>query len=74
MLKMYALALLLVAVSYFVVDRLISLYYKMKREEDEDLQIRIEVNNEMEDLLNKIRRENDHLNAAKNTTTNNQSE
>jgi hypothetical protein len=65
MIKTLALILLIMVVGYAILHGLISLYYKMAREEDEDLQYKKDITKEMKDVTEELREETDRLNKTK---------
>lgn len=54
MVKTLILVLLIMVVGYFIIWGLVSLYFKMTREEDEDLQIRKETNRELKENIKEL--------------------
>jgi hypothetical protein len=65
MAKTLMLVLIVIVVGYFILEALISLYYKMAREEDEDLQYKKAVTKEMRDVTEELREETERLEKAK---------
>lgn len=62
MVKTLSLVLLIIAVGYWVILGLIHLYYKIAREEDDDLQYRKEITKEMEETARELREETERFN------------
>lgn len=54
--------LLTMAVGYWIILGLVHLYYKVAREEDEDLQYRKEITREMEETARELREETERFN------------
>lgn len=59
------LVLLTMAVGYFVIWGLVGLYYKLRREEDDDLQYKKAVTKEMREVTEELREETERFNKVK---------
>lgn len=65
MAKTLMLVLLIITVGYWVILGLVHLYYKIAREEDEDLQYKKEITKEMEETARELREETERFNKVK---------
>lgn len=65
MAKTLMLVLITMAVGYWIILGLVHLYYKVAREEDEDIQYKKELTREMEETARQLREETERFNKTK---------